>query len=150
MQLVVQRVNKARVTIDGKTTSQIKKGLVVFIGIEKNDTENQAEALAEQLLELRILTDPQASKNRMRLSLKDVPEAEVLLIPEITLAAFIRKGRLSFDASAKPKPAAQLFDYFTERLKEKGYLAKTGQFGALMDVELVNDGPVTIVLRSSS
>ena len=145
MRLVLQRVKNASVTVGDERVSEIGAGLLLLVGVAVNDAEAQADWLAEKISGLRIFND---GEGKMNLSVRDV-EGEVLAVSQFTLLADTRKGkRPSFVHAAPPEEAERLFDYFCERLREAGAApVKTGVFGAMMDVALVNDGPVTIILE---
>ncbi len=145
MRIVLQRVAHACVTVDGKIISQIGPGLLLLVGVAKGDGEAEADWLAEKVAGLRILADEDGKMNR---SVRDVGGA-VLAVSQFTLLADTRKGkRPSFVGAAPPEEASPLFDYFCEKLRAAGVASvETGSFGAMMDVALVNDGPVTIVLE---
>ena len=142
---LVQRVSRARVEVASRTVGAIESGMLVFVAAEKGDTATQADRLAERLLGYRIFADAQ---DRMNLSLAETGGA-MLLVPQFTLAADTSKGRRpSFDSAAPPSQARQLFEDLVQAIEMKGLCAATGQFGADMQVELVNDGPVTFWLRA--
>ena len=145
MRVVLQRVKNASVTVSGETISEIGEGLLLLVGVAKDDGEGEASWLAEKIAGLRIFND---EDGKMNLGVKDVG-GEILAVSQFTLLADTRKGkRPSFIKAALPEEAEPLFDYFCERLREAGIASvKTGSFGAMMDVALVNDGPVTIVLE---
>jgi D-aminoacyl-tRNA deacylase len=145
VRIVLQRVKSASVTVGGERISEIGAGLLLLVGVARGDGESEAGWLAEKVAGLRIFND---EEGKMNLSLKDVG-GEVLAVSQFTLLADTRKGkRPSFVGAAPPEEAERLFDYFCERLREAGVgSVKTGSFGAMMDVALVNDGPVTIVLE---
>ena len=145
MRIVLQRVKSASVAVGGERISEIGAGLLLLVGVAQGDGEAEADWLAEKIAGLRIFND---ESGKMNLSLKDV-EGEVLAVSQFTLLADTRKGkRPSFVRAAQPEEAERLFDYFCERLGAAGAgPVKTGSFGAMMDVALVNDGPVTIVLE---
>ena len=148
MRIVVQRVTKATVHIDQKPYAQIKNGLLVFIGIEHDDDESDADYLASKCSALRIFDD---ENGKMNLCLNDA-EGSLLLISQFTLHATTKKGnRPSFIRSAKPEKANPLYDYFIGKMKSlvKNEI-KTGVFGANMQVELINNGPVTILIDSKN
>ena len=143
MKLVIQRVNKASVTIENELYSSINKGLLVLFGVEKNDSEDMIEYFAQKLLKLRIFEDEQGKMNK---SVLDI-EGEILAVSQFTLAADCKKGtRPSFDNAMEPKRAKEFYEKFVEILKNSQINVKTGVFGAHMQVELVNNGPVTIIL----
>ena len=143
MKLVIQRVNKASVTIENELYSSINKGLLVLFGVEKNDSEDMIEYFAQKLLKVRIFEDEQGKMNK---SVLDI-EGEILAVSQFTLAADCKKGtRPSFDNAMEPKRAKEFYEKFVEILKKSQINVKTGVFGAHMQVELVNNGPVTIIL----
>ena len=144
MKIVLQRVKKASVQVQGKTVGEIARGLCLLIGIEKGDSEEDVRYLAKKTLELRIFPD---QEGRMNLSLIDI-KGEVLTISQFTLAGSVRKGRRpSFDKAEMPERAEKLFDYFVDIIRGEGLRIMTGVFGALMDVSLINEGPVTFILQ---
>ena len=146
MKLVIQRVTSSCLYIEGSLISQIKQGLVVLIGISKSDSENVIDKLVKKLLNLRVFED---ENSKMNYSILDI-EGEILLVSQFTLYADTRKGnRPSFIDAADPKNAEHLYNKFLERLNFiLGDKLKTGKFGANMQVELVNDGPVTIIIEN--
>ena len=147
MKVVLQRVRHARVEVDGKTTGKIEKGVCLLVGIEKGDSEEDAQYLAKKIVELRIFPD---DKGKMNLSLMEAG-GEVLAVSQFTLAGSVRKGRRpSFDRAEVPEKAQELFDCFIEMIGERGIKVETGVFSALMDVHLINDGPVTFILEKKS
>lgn len=142
--MVLQRVKNASVTVDGTRISGIGAGLLLLVGVAQGDGKPEADWLAGKVAGLRIFND---EGGKMNLGVKDV-SGEVLAVSQFTLLADTRKGkRPSFIHATPPEEAEPLFDYFCERLRATGVPVKTGQFGAMMDVALVNDGPVTIVLE---
>src|SRR6266542_3700833 len=144
MRALLQRVSKASVTVDGQTLSIIGKGLLILLGIGHGDGEEQAAFLAEKIANLRIFEDEQGKTN---LSVLDV-KGETIVVSQFTLYADARKGRRpSFTDAALPEVASSLMDRFVELLRGHGVPTQTGQFGAHMDVEIHNDGPVTIWLE---
>jgi len=147
MKLVIQRVTSSSLYIEGSLISQIKKGLVVLIGISKSDTENVIEKLVKKLLNLRVFEDENSKMNN---SILDIG-GEILLVSQFTLYADTSKGnRPSFINAADPKNAELLYNKFLEKLNIVfGDNIKTGKFGANMQIELVNDGPVTIIIENS-
>ncbi len=146
MRAVIQRVSRAAVHLDGKTVGQIGSGVVVLLGIGKGDTEKMADALLEKVIHLRIFEDPEG---KMNLSLLDTHGA-LMVISQFTLYADCRKGRRpSFTDAGPPDEAKRLYAHFADRAKAKGISVATGVFQAHMDVELVNQGPVTILLDST-
>lgn len=142
MKFVIQRVNEAKVEVQGKTTGQIGKGFLVLIGIEENDTQKEADRLVRKLLGLRIFAD---EEGKMNLSLDDVG-GELLLVSQFTLCADCRKGnRPSFTGAAQPERANELYEYIVKQCRLSGKKTECGIFGADMSVSLVNDGPFTII-----
>lgn len=143
MRAVIQRVEKASVTANGKFNGEIGKGLAVLLGVMEGDTEKEAEFLAKKLTELRIFTD---ENDKMNLSVQDVG-GEILIISQFTLGADCSHGRRpSFINSAKPPVANELYEHFVKSVDSiMGVPSKTGVFGASMKFELINDGPVTII-----
>ena len=143
MKLVLQRVKNASVTIENNLHSQIKKGILILIGIEKGDTESDIIKYAEKVSKLRIFPD---ENDKMNLSIKDI-NGEILVVSQFTLAGDCKKGtRPSFDKSAPPEEANRLYELFVQQLKNLDIPVQTGVFGAMMDVALTNDGPVTFIL----
>jgi D-tyrosyl-tRNA(Tyr) deacylase len=146
MRFVIQRVSKAQVIVDKSVVGKINKGFVVLIGVTHSDTKEIADVLIKKLMNLRVFSD---DNDKMNLSLNDVNDGELLLISQFTLYADCKKGnRPSFIQAAKPVPAEKLYNYIIEKCKETGINVQTGIFGADMKVELINDGPVTIILDS--
>jgi D-tyrosyl-tRNA(Tyr) deacylase len=145
MKIVLQRVKEAHVDVDGKTVGRIGRGVCLLVGVEKGDGEPDAELLARKAVELRIFPD---AEGKMNLALGDIGGG-VLAISQFTLAASVRKGRRpSFDGAEEPGRAAELFRYFVGAVEALGVAVETGVFQALMDVHILNDGPVTFVLES--
>ncbi len=145
MKIVLQRVKEARVDVEGKTAGRIGRGLCLLVGVEKGDGEADAEQLARKCVELRVFPDAQG---KMNLSLAEAG-GEVLAVSQFTLAASVRKGRRpSFDGAEEPGRAAELFDYFVGAVEALGIGIETGVFQSLMEVHIVNDGPVTFILES--
>ena len=145
MKVVLQRVKKASVSVEERTIGEIGPGLCLLVGIEKDDSKEDAQYIARKIVELRIFPDVQ---DKMNLSLHDMA-GEVLAVSQFTLAGSLKKGRRpSFDKAELPDRARGLFDYFVECVREMGILVQTGEFAAVMDVALVNDGPVTFILES--
>jgi D-tyrosyl-tRNA(Tyr) deacylase len=141
---LLQRVRQASVTVDGDTVGAIGRGLLVLVCAEKGDTEREAEALLAKLLGYRVFADEAGKMNR---SVTDV-EGGLLLVPQFTLAADTRSGtRPSFSPAAAPEDGRRLFDHVVRRARERHGNVATGQFGADMQVGLINDGPVTFWLR---
>ena len=141
---LLQRVKQAQVVVDKNVVGSIQKGLLVFLCAERNDTEKEAKALVNRLVNYRVFNDEDA---KMNLSLKAV-QGELLVVPQFTLAANTRSGtRPSFSSAAEPQIGRYLFEYFVEQAKNEVKNIQTGQFGAHMEVELINDGPVTFWLQ---
>lgn len=144
MKIVLQRVKRAHVTVESKITGSINKGILILLGVHNDDTEQQADFLAAKCAELRIFPD---SEKKMNLSLNDV-DGEALVVSQFTLYGNCRKGRRpSYTNAAPPDKGERLYDYFVEKMRGHARVVQTGIFGAMMDVELVNDGPVTIILE---
>lgn len=142
---LLQRVTHASVTIDSQKTAAINTGLLVLIGIEKNDSEQQAIRLFEKIIAYRIFPD---NEDKMNLSLQDI-QGGLLIVPQFTLAAETQKGlRPSFSSAASPKHGKQLFDFLTSHARKNYPYVETGVFGANMQVNLNNDGPVTFWLQT--
>lgn len=145
MKALIQRVTRAEVLIEGNLFGEIGKGLLVLLGVEKGDTEQDVEYISKKVSHLRIFED---TNKKMTLSVIDI-KGEFLVISQFTLSADCRKGnRPSFDHAEEPARARELYVAFIDRLRKFGLLVKTGDFGAYMQVHLVNDGPVTILLDS--
>jgi D-aminoacyl-tRNA deacylase len=146
MRAVVQRVSRARVTVQEQVTGKIDRGLLVLIGIGAADSEADADYLADKISGLRIFED---EHGKMNLSLSEIA-GSVLAVSQFTLYGDVRRGkRPSFDAAAPPEKAGMLYEYFVARIRAAGLRCETGRFQEMMQVELVNDGPVTILLDSS-
>ena len=145
MRVVVQRVSRASVTIDGEVVGAIGPGLLVLLGVTHTDTPAQARWLAEKIVGLRIFND---AEDKMNLGLTDVG-GSVLVVSQFTLYGDAAKGRRpSFIAAARPEQAIPLYEEFVNGIKALGVPVATGRFGAMMQVELVNDGPVTLILEA--
>ena len=144
MKLVIQRVTQSKVVVSNKTIGQIKKGYLVLIGFKVGDTSEKAIEMAEKLINLRIMAD---KNKKMNLSLADT-KGELLLISQFTLYADTSSRRPGFTKSAKPELAKKLFNQFVNECKNSGIKIQTGEFGAYMQVEIHNDGPVTIILEN--
>ena len=146
MRIVLQRVTQASVTVDDKIAGAIKRGLLILVGVADGDEETQAEALARKVAGLRIFAD---ADGRFNESIRDI-DGSALVVSQFTLHADVRKGRRpSFTGAARPDVAAPLIDRFAETLRAQGVPVETGVFGAMMSVELTNDGPFTIVMDSA-
>jgi len=147
MRVVVQRSKNASVTVSGKVTGQITKGLVLLVGVTHDDKEEDAAYLADKIANLRIFED---EDGKMNFSLMDVG-GEILSVSQFTLYGDCRKGRRpNFMGAARPDYAVELYEVFNSLLREKGIRVETGIFGAMMDVELINDGPVTLIIESKA
>ncbi len=143
MRAVVQRVSRASVSVDRLVVGKIDRGLLILLGVGQSDSEADADYLAEKIAGLRIFED---ENEKMNLSVLDVNGA-ILAVSQFTLYGDVRKGkRPSFDAAARPEHARELYEYFLTQIRAKGLRCETGVFQAMMEVELVNDGPVTILL----
>ena len=146
MRAVVQRVSRARVNVNGEITGEIGLGLLLLLGVGAGDTHTEADYLAEKAIGLRIFED---AGGKMNLSVAEVGGA-LLVVSQFTLYGDARRGkRPSFDAAAPPEQARELYEYFVERVRAAGLRCETGRFQETMQVELVNEGPVTILLDSA-
>jgi D-tyrosyl-tRNA(Tyr) deacylase len=142
---VIQRVDFARVKIDGKTIGEIKRGFLVLLGVEKEDEEADADYLVDKIINLRVFED---DNGKMNLSLLDV-SGEMLVVSQFTLLADCKKGRRpSFVNAGNPELAENLYEYFVKNTRRKVQKVATGRFQAMMEIELLNSGPVTIILDS--
>ncbi|MBF8808552.1 MAG: D-tyrosyl-tRNA(Tyr) deacylase [Enterococcus lacertideformus] len=147
MKAVIQRVNKASVTIDQQEVGKIDRGLVILLGVHEKDTPEDVDYLVKKIVQMRIFEDEQGKMNR---SIEDI-QGKILSISQFTLLADTKKGnRPSFIAAARPETAIPLYEAFNEKISERGIPVETDQFGADMAVSLVNDGPVTIVVDSQN
>ena len=148
MKLLIQRVNKASVEVNESNIGKIKKGLLVFLGITHTDNEEIADYLVNKLVNLRIFED---ENEKMNLSIKDI-EGQLWIISQFTLYADTKKSgnRPSFTDAAKPEHANKLYKYFIDKCKENRIYTQTGEFGSNMKVQLLNDGPVTIILEKEN
>lgn len=145
MRAVLQRVKNSSVTVNKIVVGEIGVGLMVLLGVEKKDSTKDADYLSDKISTLRIFQD---ENNKMNLSLLDI-KGEMLVVSQFTLMGDCRKGRRpSFIQAAEPDTADSLYKYFVEKVREKGIYVQTGQFQKMMDVSLVNDGPVTLILES--
>lgn len=148
MRVVIQRVTASRVAIGGETVGQIGRGLNLLVAISATDTEAELQWMARKCLDLRLFPDPAAANPRFDLSVTEIG-GELLVISQFTLYGDGRKGRRpSFDRSAAPDRAEALYDRFVELLRASGLRVETGRFGAMMQVHIENDGPVTLILDS--
>ncbi|MEW8973346.1 MAG: D-aminoacyl-tRNA deacylase [Tissierellaceae bacterium] len=146
MRAVIQRVNKSSVTVDGNVVGEIGNGLLVLLGVGHGDDTKDLEYIVDKILNLRIFQD---ENDKMNLSVLDI-KGEILVVSQFTLYGDVRKGRRpSFSQSAHPDIANRLYEEFIESVRDRGIKVQHGVFGAHMDVELVNNGPVTILLDSN-
>ncbi|MDO8614870.1 MAG: D-aminoacyl-tRNA deacylase [Dehalococcoidia bacterium] len=147
MRVVLQRVSRASVTVEGEAVAAIGRGLLLLVGVADGDGEREAQRLAQKCAEMRVFSD---EEGRFNLALPDVG-GEALVVSQFTLLADARRGRRpSFTRAAPPQTAEPLVELFAEKLRALGITTQTGRFGARMRVELVNEGPVTIVLDSET
>jgi D-tyrosyl-tRNA(Tyr) deacylase len=145
MRALIQRVIRAEVRVDEKTHGRIGPGMLILFGVAANDTEHDADYLAAKLIHLRIFSDASGKMNRSALD----SGAAFLVVSQFTLYGDCRKGRRpGFDAAAPPERARELYEYFTRKIRESGLETQTGVFQAHMEVELINDGPVTFLVES--
>lgn len=145
MKLVVQRVKNANVSIENNIVGKINQGFVVLLGVSNEDTKENADYLVKKLLNLRVFSD---NDDKMNLAIKDI-EGELLIVSQFTLYANCKKGnRPSFIEAAKPEHAKPLYEYFINECRKENLNVQTGEFGADMQIELINDGPVTILLEN--
>lgn len=145
MKLVIQRVKEASVTVDAKLTGRIAKGALIFLGVSKEDTEKDIDYLVGKVAQLRMFED---GEGKMNLSAQEAG-GEFLVVSQFTLLGNCSKGRRpSFDQAAGPEMAKKFYELFVEKLRKLDFKVATGEFRAMMDVALVNDGPVTFVLES--
>ena len=145
MKLVVQRVKKAKVTVEDKIVGEIDEGFLVLLGVKPTDTEKTADYLVKKLCNLRVFKD---ENDKMNLNIKQV-QGSLLIVSQFTLYANCKEGnRPSFTDAAKPDKANELYEYFCNKCRENEIEVQTGEFGAHMQVELLNDGPVTIILEN--
>ncbi len=145
MRVVLQRAGAASVQVDGETTGLIEKGYVLLVGLTHSDTEEDAAYLAKKIASLRLWEDSEGKMNHSILE----AGGDILSVSQFTLYGDVKKGRRpSFIEAARPEQAEPLWEYFNRKLEEEGLTVQTGIFGAMMDVKLVNDGPVTIIVDS--
>jgi D-tyrosyl-tRNA(Tyr) deacylase len=144
MRVVAQRVKESTVSVEGQVVGKISRGLLVLLGIAHTDSVAEADYLVDKIINLRIFEDDQGKMNR---SLLDT-DGQMLVVSQFTLLGDCRKGRRpSFINAAPPEMAEALYDYFTQQARSKGIVVHTGRFRAMMEVQLINDGPVTLVLE---
>lgn len=145
MKVVIQRVKEAKVEVEGKTVGKIGKGMLIFLGVAKDDSKSDADYLENKISQLRIFED---QNGKMNLSALET-QAEFLVVSQFTLCGNCEKGRRpSFDGAADPKKGENLYEYFVQKLRENNLKVETGEFRAMMDVSLINDGPVTFIIES--
>lgn len=145
MRAVVQRVSRCRVLVGEKIVGEIGAGMLVLLGVGKADNEAAADYLADKIIGLRIFED---AEGKMNLSVRDIV-GELLVVSQFTLYGDVKRGkRPSFDGAARPEEARRLYEYFVQKVRDAALRCETGEFQAMMDVELVNQGPVTILLDS--
>ncbi|MBU4185716.1 MAG: D-aminoacyl-tRNA deacylase [Desulfobacteraceae bacterium] len=145
MRAVIQRVKESSVRVDNKITGKIGKGLLVLLGVAESDRPGDADYLSEKIINLRIFEDENGKMNRSLLE----TGGEMLVVSQFTLLGDCRKGRRpSFVNAASPEKANELYEYFVKKVRDKGIFVETGQFRAMMDVSLINDGPVTLIIES--
>ena len=146
MRAVVQRVSRAQVAVQGEVTGRINRGIVVLLAVGKDDAESDADYIADKIVGLRIFED---ENGKMNLAVSDI-RGNILVVSQFTLYGDVRRGkRPSYDQAAPPQQARELYEYFVERIRATGLVCETGRFQETMQVELVNDGPVTIILDSA-
>ncbi len=146
MRAIVQRVSRAQVAVDGEIVGEVGRGLLVLLGVTHADTEMDADYLADKIAGLRVFED---ENGKMNLDVASIGGG-ILVVSQFTLYGDVRRGkRPSFDAAAPPELARQLYQYFVARIRAAGLPCQTGRFQEMMEVELVNDGPVTILLDSA-
>lgn len=142
---LIQRVRSGQVKVEGKIYSQIKKGYVILVGFCQDDNEKVVEKMADKIAHLRVMADNQG---KMNLNISQAG-GEILLVSQFTLCADTSQRRPSFIKAMKPENAKKLYDLLIQKLKERNIPVKTGKFGEYMEVEIINDGPVTIILEST-
>jgi D-tyrosyl-tRNA(Tyr) deacylase len=146
MRVILQRVKSSQVTVNGKVIGKINQGLNLLVGIAETDTEAELDWMARKCLDLRLFPDPEKSAGRWDKSVVEIG-GEILVVSQFTLYGDCRKGRRpSFDKSASPEMAEKLYHSFVEKLNQSGLKIETGEFGAMMNVSIENDGPVTLLL----
>jgi D-tyrosyl-tRNA(Tyr) deacylase len=144
MKTILQRVSRASVVVQGKTVGSIQNGILIFLGVHKDDKEDKIPKLADKITNLRIFSD---KADKMNLSVTDI-KGQILVVSQFTLYGDLYKGnRPGFNGAAEPEKARLFYDKFVQYLKDKGIDVKTGEFGASMRVSLINNGPVTFILE---
>ena len=144
MKALIQRVSYAHIKVEGQTVAQINKGILIFLGIEKEDTPEMADFLSRKIANLRIFED---NNGKMNLSVVDI-KGEILIVSQFTLVGDTSRGnRPGFETAATPDKAKTLYEYFSKKVQDIGLFVQNGVFGADMKVELLNDGPVTFMLE---
>ncbi|PSB02124.1 D-aminoacyl-tRNA deacylase [Merismopedia glauca] len=150
MRVIVQRVKSSHVEVAGVVIGKIQRGLNLLVGIADTDTERELDWMARKCLELRLFPDPEAESSRWDKSVQEI-NGELLVISQFTLYGDCRKGRRpSFDRSAHPEVASELYQKFVEKLRQSGLKVEIGEFGAMMQVTIENEGPVTLILEKES
>ncbi len=150
MRVIIQRVNTSQVSVDGEIIGQIRRGLNLLVGIAETDTEIELNWMARKCLELRLFPNPETNTGKWEKSVQEIG-GELLVISQFTLYGDCRKGRRpSFDRSAPPEKAQNLYQRFVEQLRLSGLKVETGKFGAMMQVLIDNDGPVTLTLEKEA
>ena len=146
MKIVIQRCTRAEVRVDGRSVAQIGAGLMLLVAVEREDAEADLVWCADKIVEMRIFADGDGKMNRSVIE----ADGEILAVSQFTLAANLRRGRRpSFEDAAPPGPAEALYERLLERLRLRGVTVQSGIFGAMMEVDLINDGPVTFLLDSA-
>lgn len=147
MRVVIQRVNSSQVTVNGQVVGKIGRGLNLLVGIASSDTEAELDWMARKCLELRLFPDEEGGGERLQKSVQEI-RGELLVISQFTLYGDCSKGRRpSFDRASAPDDAVRLYEQFVAKLRQSGIRVETGQFGAMMQVSIENDGPVTLLLE---
>lgn len=147
MRVIIQRVKSSQVEVQGEIIGKIGQGLNLLVGIAETDTEAEVDWMVRKCLELRLFPNPENETGRWEKSVQDI-QGEVLVVSQFTLYGDCRKGRRpSFDRSAAPEQATKLYEKFVEKLRLSGLKVETGKFGAMMQVSIQNDGPVTLILE---
>lgn len=148
MRIILQKVQSASVTVDKKIVGKIQQGFVLLVGITHTDTEKEIDWMIEKILKLRLFAESEESETFMEKNIQEV-KGEILVVSQFTLYADMRKGtRPSFTDAARPEIAEVLYEKFVEKIKQSGLRIQTGIFGVHMEVNLVNDGPITLILES--